>query len=241
MAQTGLTKTQLIQAAYENVGRGSELATIGDRILNTLLNLLYEGYGWKMLEQLSTITLAGGSQTFTLPADYLRFKTFVLVRSDLNAADPPNIPIFWTEFENFQLIPNPLQQGTPTHFAIYRRFTNLGNPGITGYLHPVPNIGYTARLLYLYKPTFDVADGTVPEFSDQHTLIDLLTNEFLGLGYTNNVQTKTYDPKLLEKTIARYRNMEVDSGIYTQRAQLDKRIFNPQRYGRTGSWINANR
>jgi hypothetical protein len=241
MPQTGLTKTEIIQAAYENVGRGSELATIGDRMLNTILNLLYEGYTWKVLESLATITFTAGSQTFTIPSDYSSFKTFVLVRSDLNASNPPNTPIHWLEMENFQLIPNPLTPGPPTHFSLLRKFSNLGNPGVTGYVFPVPNVSYTGRLLYLYKPSFDIADNITPEFSDQHTLIDLLTNEFLGLGYTANITTKTYDPQLLEKTIQRYRNMEVDGGIYSHRAQLDKRFFSPQRYATRGSWLNVNR
>jgi hypothetical protein len=242
MASTGLTKAQIVLAAQQNVSRGSELDAICDRILNTLLNLLYENYSWRFLESLATITLTAGSQTFTLPADYLRVKTFTIVRSDLNATNPPNTPIAWMEMEDYQNLQSPLTTGIPQVFTSLRRFTNFGNPGVTGYLYPVPNITYSARMFYLYKPAFDIGDSTVLEFSDQYTLIDLLTNELLGLGYNNNVQTKNYDPKLLEKTIARYRMMEVDSGIYAKRAILDRRFFRPGSNGvRGGSWLNVNR
>lgn len=243
MASTGLTKAQIIQAAYENVGRGVELATIGDRILNTILNLLYEAYGWKCLEQLANIAITGGSQTFTLPSDYLRWQTFVLIRSDLNPTDPPNFALQFMEMENYQLLRNPLTTSlAPTHFSLLRKFNNYGNPGVVGYVWPIPTASYTARMLYYYKPAFDTGDNTVPELSDQYTLIDLVTNEFLGLGYTHNVQTKTYHPDLLEKTIARYKKAENDSGIYSHQAQLDKRIFRPHRMGsRRGSWIDVNR
>jgi len=233
----GLLKSEIILAAQQNVSRGTELDAICDVRLNVILDELYENYTWEFLSKdpPATITFAAASQTWTLPADYLKFMVLMLVRSDLNAANPSNSPLHKIDYTQYQMLSNPLQQGTPALVAINKTFTDVGAPGAVAYVYPVPDKTYTGRLSYYYKPNFDIADSAEPTFPDSAMLVELLTNALLGMGYGNRELQREYDPELMEKIMGRHRRNQVDNGIYPQRARLDPRKFSSGIYGRSGA------
>jgi len=239
----GLSKDNIVLAAEQNVSRGTELDTIAGTRLDLILDELYENYTWEFLSKdpPATITFSAGSQTWTLPSDYLKFMVLVLVRSDLNAANPSNIPLHKIDFVQYQMLSNPLQQGTPEVVAINRTFTDVGGSGVAAYVYPVPDIAYTGRLSYYYKPAFSITGATEPTFPDSAMLVELLTNALLGMGYGNRELRRNYDPQLMEKIMGRYRRNQVDNGIYPQRARLDKRLFTGASYGRTGGFTSWDR
>ena len=222
----GLTKAGIILAAEQNCARDAGLDTIAGNRLDMILDELYENYTFDFLskEPAATITLTAGSQTWTVPSDYLKFQIMVLVRSDLNASNPPNIVLPKMDFTDFQTIRTPLQTGTPQKIALNRTFTDVLSPGVTGYIYPVPDITYTARLAYYYKPTYSIGTSIEPAFPDTALLVELLTNALLGMGYGKSELKRKYDPNLMEKVIGRYRRNQVDNGIYPAIAKLDGQI-----------------
>ena len=237
----GLDKAGIILAAEQNVSRGSELDTIAGTRLDMILDELYENYLSEMLSKNppATITFAAASQTWTLPSDYLKFMVLTLVRSDLNAANPTNIVLPKIDFSDYQQLSNPLAPGTPQLVSINRIFTDVGGSGCVAYVWPVPNIAYTGRLSYYYKPDYSVSTSTQPTFPDTMLLVELLTNALLGMGYKSS--SRQYDPNLIDKLMTRHRRNQADNGIYPQRAKLDGRKFTGASYARTGRFSNWSR
>jgi hypothetical protein len=231
----GLSKNNIILAAEQNVGRGTELDTIAENRLDYILDQIYENYTWEYLSKQppATITFTAGSQTWIAPSDYLKFLTLMLVRSDLNASNPLNVPLEKYSFAQFQRIPNPLQTGTPQLVAINRTFTDVGAPGVTGYVWPIPNITHTGRLAYYFKPDYSITGTVEPTYPGTGDLVNLLTNELLGMGYGNAEMRKRFDPELLEKLMRRKRLNDADNGMVPLIAQKDPRVFRSGRYGRT--------
>lgn len=237
----GLSKNNIILAAEINVGRGTELDTIAGVRFDYILDQIYENYTWEFLSKQppATITFTVNSQTWTVPTDYLKFLSLMLVRSDLNASNPLNVPLEKYPFSTYQRIPNPLQTGTPQLVALNRTFNDLGAPGVTGYVWPVPNQTYTGRLAYYFKPDYSITGTLEPTYPGTGDLVSLLTNELLGMGYGNAEMRKRYDPELLQKVIRQRRLNDSDNGMLPLIAQKDTRIFRSARYGRaarTASW-----
>lgn len=231
----GLTKNNIILAAQQNVGRGTELDTIAGNRLDYILDQIYENYTWEFLSKdpPAVITFTAASQTFTLPSDYLKFINLMLVRSDLNPSNPQNIPLEKYSFAQYQRITNPLQTGTPQFVAFNRTFTDAGAPGVTGYVWPVPNITYIGRMSYYFKPTYSITGTAEPTYPGTGDLVNLLTNELLGMGYGRAEMRKSFDPDLLEKVMRRRRLNDTDNGMVPLIASKDSRIFRSGRYGRT--------
>jgi hypothetical protein len=222
---SGLLKSELITLAETTVSRGSELDTIANQYLDLILNQIYENYVWEILSaDPATITLSAGSATWTLPTDFHKFKVMMLVRTDLNATVPPNIPLHKIEFSDYQMIRTPALQGTPQIVALNKVYNPKDDSGVTAYIWPVPNKTYTARLSYYVRPTYAAATNTVPIFPDQLSLLDLLVNELQGYLGSNK-----YIPNAVALFVKNYRlNME-DQGIYPKIAPLDKRRFRTMR------------
>jgi hypothetical protein len=231
----GLSKNNIILAAEQNVGRGTELDTIAGNRLDYLLDQIYENYTWEFLSKdpPAVISFATASQTWVVPSDYLKALQMVLVRSDLNSSNPENIPLDLVPFSKYQRIPNPLQQGTPQLISLNRTFTDVGAPGVTGYVWPVPNITYAGRFAYYFKPTYSITGTAEPAYPGTGDLVNLLTNELLGMGYGRSDMRKMYDPDLLEKVIRRRRLNDGDLGTVPLVAVKDPRIFRSGKYGRT--------
>lgn len=219
-----LTRDAIILAAEQNVQRGAELDTLAGIRLDLILNQIYENYTFDFLskEPPATITLTAGSKTWTVPTDYLKFQTMVLVRTDINATRPPNIQLPKKDFTDYQLIAVPDTPGSPQIVSINRVFTLDGQVPV-GYVYPVPDRTYTARLSYYYAPTFSIGGSAIPVFPDQKTIVDLLTNELYQY-----LEDKRYQANLLEFVMTRYRRNQADDGIYPKIARLDKRKFKPQ-------------
>lgn len=231
----GLSKDNIILAAEQNVGRGTELNTIAGTRLDMILDIIYENYTWDLLskEPPATITFSAASQTWTVPTDYLKFMNLMLVRSDLNASNPTNVPLEKYDFAKFQRIPNPQQTGTPQLIALNRTFTDVGAPGVTGYVWPIPDKAYTGRLAYYFKPTYSIAGTVEPTYPGTGDLVLLLTNELLGMGYGRQDIRGKYDPDLLEKVIRRRRLNDTDNGGLPLIANKDTRVFRNAKYSRT--------
>jgi hypothetical protein len=231
----GLSKANIILLAEQNVSRGTELDTIAGNRLDFLLDQIYENYTWEFLskEPPATVTLTSASKTWTVPSDYLKFLNMMLVRSDLNASNPYNSPLEKIAFIDYQRIPNPEQRGTPLYVALNRTYTDVGGPGVTGYVWPVPDQNYTTRLAYYYKPDYSISTSVEPTFPHTGDLVHLLTNELIGMGYGSMEMRRGYDPDLLEKIMRKTRLNETDNGMVPLIARKDTRVFRSGRYGRT--------
>ena len=231
----GLSKNNIILAAQQNVSRGTELDTIAGNRLDFVLDQIYENYTWEFLSKQhpATVTLTAASQTWTVPSDYLKFLNMMLVRSDLNASNPQNTPLEKYSFVDYQRLSNPLQTGTPQLVALNKTYTDVGGPGVTGYVWPVPDITYTARLAYYYKPDYSITGTLEPTFPHTGDLVALLTNELIGMGYGSMEMRRAYDPDLMEKIMRKTRLNETDNGMVPLIARKDTRIFRSGRYGRT--------
>lgn len=238
----GLSKNAIILAAEQNVSRGTELDTIAGIRLDAILDKLYENYNFEFLTQTpAAVTFTAGSPTWTIPTDYLKFLNMMLVRSDLNASNPYNKPLEKYDFVDYQRLPNPLQTGEPQFISILRTFTDENSPAMTGYVWPVPNITYTGRITYYRKPTYSISGTAEPTFPGTAILIDLLTNELLGMGYGKGEVPRQYDPALMEKVLRQMRLNAVDNGIAPLVARKDPRVFRPVSYSRTSGTHNWSR
>lgn len=216
-----LDKAGIIDLAEEAVSRGSELDTIAENYLDLILSQIYINTTSNYLskEPLATITFTAGTNLWTVPTDYLKFNTLVLVRTDINPTQPPNIPLHLIDFADFQMLNVPTVQSTPRFVAINRTVT-LDGLVVQGYCYPTPNVNYTGRMSYFYLPAFNIADAAVPAFPDQKTIVDLLVNELYGY-----LKDPRYQKSLFELILVRYRRNQADMGIYPTIAKLDKRKF----------------
>ena len=150
-----LTKSAIVLAAQQNVGRGSELDAICDVRFNLVLEQLFENYTWKsMIRTNSSISLTQGSNTWTVPTDYLKSKFFTVVDNN----DAREVP-----FEDYIVLQamglDELGEGFPQFIAVKRVFSDTGTITLEGYVFPKPNKAYTATLTYHHLPTFDRPDN----------------------------------------------------------------------------------
>lgn len=215
-----LTKSAIVLAAQQNVGRGSELDAICDVRLNLVLEQLFENYTWEgMVRTDIAITLTQGLNTWTVPTDYLKSKVFTV----LDNKSTIEVPII--NYVDYQLLDHAqTSQGTPKFVAVKRVFSDTGTITLEGYIFPKPNKAYTGTVTYYHLPTFDRPDDEAVMAWDIRSVVDLLTNELKGMGYGIK-GTSPYDPFLIDKIVIKMRRNEADMGIYPMRARLDGKLF----------------
>jgi hypothetical protein len=221
----GLTRAQIISLAESTVSRGSEIDTVAGQYFDAILSQIHENYVWEWNSaDPVNITLLQGSKTWSVPSDYHKFKIMMVVRTDVNPTQPPNLPLHKIEFHDYQMIRVPDLLAVPQVVAINRNYNPKDDSGVQGYVWPVPDKNYTARLSYYKTPVYFGANGDVPVFPDQKTLLDLLVNELYGyLGDRRHV------PGAVASFVKQYRlNME-DEGVNPRIANLDKRRFRQMR------------
>lgn len=215
-----LIKSDIVLAAQQNVGRGSELDAICDVRLNLILEQLFENYTWQgMIRTDLAISLTQGSNTWTVPTNYLKSKFFTVVDNN----DSREVPfVGFIEIQSLGL--DELGEGIPQFVAIKRFFSDTGTITLEGYVFPKPNKAYTATITYYHLPTFDRPDNEAVMAWDVKSIVDLLTNELKGLGYGIR-GTGPYNPFLIDQIVIRMRRNESNLGIYPLRARLDGRLF----------------
>lgn len=233
-----MIKSAIVSAAQAAVLHGSELNSVCDDRINLILDQLYESYAWTFLSKdpPATVTLSAGSQTATLPSDFMKIETLMLIDSVSNPTFPPNIPLVPKRWGDFQQILVPTQTADkPQFYALNHGYSDSMSPVSKLYFWPIPTLSWSLRLSYFYKPAFDIADGSEPEFPDTKTLFDLLVNELYQY-----LKDPRYDRFLMEKIIERSRrNSAQDPYGYTFRAPLSKELFRTNVV--RGNWLDRNR
>jgi len=231
-----LTKAQIVTAAQENVGRGSELDAICDVRINLILEEIYESYVHEQqLKTDTTLSFAADATTFTVPTDYIKIKLLKIVDVASNSQQPPTKILEIVPYEDLQSIGVPDAPGIPRLASIIRTLDTTGEPTLSGFIYPKTDKAYTSvTMLYYFDPSFDTADGESVRFFNSSTIVDLLTNYLKGMGY-NREGGVPYNPNLLEFIIKKTRRNMADMGIYPTIAKLDRRIFRGRR-GPTYPW-----
>lgn len=108
--------------------------------------------GHKGMETVTnSLTLTGGTETLTLPTDFLGARAFILTTNPLQVLDFVDPTTLWTQYPNSV-------SGKPEKYAI------VGTG--TAYLRPIPDTSYTTRLVYFAK---------IPALSSTQTTNWLLT------------------------------------------------------------------
>lgn len=210
----GLSAAQLCTRAAGMAGVTGFTAQAGD-FLNAALASLARNWDFDILRKTATINVVSGTNSYSLPTDYLRGRNQFYTISGFNYVIK-EIPL-----DKFDSLPP--AQGTNNN--PYWWATDI-NPAVSLlYLYPTPNLGFTLNFRYQSLPA-DISNpqssSTIPWMPDTRYLLYQVCADLMG--YTGDARQGEY-LKVAEDELQKYMKMYNDDEGYARTLQFDSQYF----------------